>query len=357
MSPERAAFLDEACAGDPALRKRVDALLLAHDSANQLLDHPAREHLSADLPGDLHLAKDHSEKEELEFLLPSDYPGSLGRLAHYEILQVVGRGGMGLVLRAFDEKLHRIVAIKVLAAFLASNGSARQRFFREARAAAAVTHDHVIAIHAVENEPLSGAVHRRDHLWKVDRCDAETCGDPIGLQIAEGLARPRSYLIHRDIKPANILWKTARRVKITDFGSRGPAMTPASPRAAIRRYAHGVPEQCRAKWSTSAPTSSALAVSSMHCARAIRRFAPRLRWPCLRVCEDTPRPILKRSTQLASWLNRFSACQDPVTLRLRGRGRVLLKAHLARCKLASPKDASGLAGGSIAAKGQQSATQ
>jgi hypothetical protein len=84
------------------------------------------------------------------FLQPSDRPGSLGRLGHYEILEVVGRGGMGIVFRARDDRLHRVVAIKVLAPQLAASALARQRFTREAQAAAAVSHDHVVTIHAVE---------------------------------------------------------------------------------------------------------------------------------------------------------------------------------------------------------------
>src|SRR5437773_1011756 len=66
--------------------------------------------------------------------------------------EVVGRGGMGVVLKAFDEKLHRVVAIKVLAPQLAASATARKRFLREAHAAAAVAHEHVIAIHEVEDQ-------------------------------------------------------------------------------------------------------------------------------------------------------------------------------------------------------------
>src|SRR5262249_10288163 len=87
-----------------------------------------------------------------DFLTPSEKPGSLGRFDHYEILAIVGRGGAGIVLKGFDEKLHRVVAIKVLAHELAASGTARQRFIREARAAAAVCHDHVVTIHAVEED-------------------------------------------------------------------------------------------------------------------------------------------------------------------------------------------------------------
>src|SRR5438874_4215088 len=86
----------------------------------------------------------------LDFLAAPRKPGHLGQLDHYEIIEVVGHGGMGIVFRAFDDKLHRVVAIKALAPQLASSSTARQRFTREAQAAAAITHDNVIAIYAVE---------------------------------------------------------------------------------------------------------------------------------------------------------------------------------------------------------------
>src|SRR4029078_3138457 len=74
----------------------------------------------------------------------------LGRLGPYEILEVLGRGGMGLVLKARDPVLERAVAIKVLNPGLAHGATARRRFAREARAVAAVGHEHIVAIHAVD---------------------------------------------------------------------------------------------------------------------------------------------------------------------------------------------------------------
>src|SRR5262249_50753542 len=91
-----------------------------------------------------------SDDLSLDFLGPATQPGQLGRLGHYEVLEVIGRGGMGVVLKAFDPSLHRVVAIKALAPQLATNGTARKRFTREAQAAAAVSHEHVVTIHAVE---------------------------------------------------------------------------------------------------------------------------------------------------------------------------------------------------------------
>jgi serine/threonine-protein kinase len=91
----------------------------------------------------------------LDFLEPPSRPDQLGRLGLYEILDVIGQGGMGVVLRARDPGLNREVAIKVLAPQLATNGNARRRFAREAQAAAAVNHERIVRIHAVES---SGAI-------------------------------------------------------------------------------------------------------------------------------------------------------------------------------------------------------
>src|SRR6516162_2441028 len=145
---ERVAFLDRACGGNEPLRREVQSLLDAHRKVGRFLERPLVE---AEGVADLAAAEAAGPVDALPFLAPSPEPGSLGRLDHYEVLEVVGKGGMGVVLKAFDEKLHRVVALKVLAAPLAASGTARQRFAREARAAAAVRDEHVIAIHAVED--------------------------------------------------------------------------------------------------------------------------------------------------------------------------------------------------------------
>jgi serine/threonine protein kinase len=162
---------------------------------------------------------------KLSFIEPPVEPGTIGRLRHYDILRVAGRGGMGIVLKAFDRSLRRIVAIKLLAPHLAGNGQARQRFVREGRAAAAISHEHVVTIHAVEESPpflvmqyvhgetLEERIHRNGSL---DIREAVR----IALQIAQGLAAAHAQgVVHRDIKPANILLENGvARVRITDFG-------------------------------------------------------------------------------------------------------------------------------------------
>jgi tRNA A-37 threonylcarbamoyl transferase component Bud32 len=172
---------------------------------------------------------DASVLEELPpgFLQPSERPGGLGKLGHYEILEVIGRGAMGIVFRARDDRLHRVVAVKVMAPQLAAIALARQRFTREAQAVAAVSHDHVVTIHAVEEaqglpylvmQYISG-VSLQERLRRSGALAVKEVLR-IGMQTAAGLAAAHAQgLIHRDIKPANILLENGvERAKLADFG-------------------------------------------------------------------------------------------------------------------------------------------
>jgi serine/threonine protein kinase len=163
----------------------------------------------------------------LESLTPSEDPNRLGRLDGYEITGVVGAGSMGVVLKAIDPPLDRIVALKVMAPYLASHATARKRFEREAKAAAAVLHPNVIPIYAVSSGgPLPYLVMayiRGGSLQKrIDREGALNTGEilRIGSQIAAGLGAAHDQgLVHRDIKPENImLGEGVERVTLTDFG-------------------------------------------------------------------------------------------------------------------------------------------
>ena len=139
-SGESDAQINEA---DPRLhlpRAGLDELLrVPRQSARQddlFID--AIERMKANQPCDKTVAGSPTTDCSLDFLSPSDDPTSIGRVGTYEIKEIVGRGGMGIVFRGYDAKLNRVVAVKVLAPELALNTTARQRFQREGRAAAAV---------------------------------------------------------------------------------------------------------------------------------------------------------------------------------------------------------------------------
>jgi serine/threonine-protein kinase len=163
---------------------------------------------------------------ELPMLARSADPRAIGRIAAYEIYDVLGRGGMGIVLDAFDTALHRRVAIKVLSPQLTASQTAHRRFLREARAAAGINHANVVTIHAVDEragmpylvmEYVAGRTLReRIRLGPLDLATMLR----IGAQIAAGLAAAHQHgVIHRDIKPANVLLEDGvERVKISDFG-------------------------------------------------------------------------------------------------------------------------------------------
>ena len=176
------------------------------------------------LPESSHAA---TSRNQLGFLDATDDPHMLGRFAGYEICGLVGCGGMGIVLKGRDVSLDRIIAIKVLNPSYAGQSAARQRFAREAQAAAAVVHDNVISIYGVDewNELpyLAMPYIKGESLQqRIDRAAPLDWQEllQISIQIAHGLAAAHDQgLIHRDIKPANILLlESVSRVIITDFG-------------------------------------------------------------------------------------------------------------------------------------------
>ncbi len=235
---ERTAFLEERCTGHPELRRRIDQLLSEYQQADDFLELPPAElawgaesvdtaraeDTDAEVVGGL--LSELSEMPSLGFLKPSDHPESLGRLGQYEATSVIGVGGMGIVLRALDTRLHRIIALKVVSATHTAGEADRRRFIREARAAAAVSHPNVVTIHDVaEGEPsyLAMELVEGGSLQEIiHACGSLDFHDILSftMQIAEGLAAAHAQdLIHRDIKPANILIeRVTQRAKLSDFG-------------------------------------------------------------------------------------------------------------------------------------------
>ncbi len=164
---------------------------------------------------------------DLSFLQQPAHPEMLGRLGRYDVEALIGRGGMGVVLRAYDSDLHRSVAIKVLAPEWAASAQARRRFAREAQAAASVAHENVIPIYNVDAEAKQPFLVMQYVPGMTLQAWIEKHGPPpaekilrVASQLAEGLAAAHHRgLVHRDIKPGNVLvGENIDRVWITDFG-------------------------------------------------------------------------------------------------------------------------------------------
>ncbi|MDB5389937.1 MAG: prkC 20, partial [Planctomycetaceae bacterium] len=250
----------------------------------------------------------------LNFLSPTDDPRMIGRLGNYEIVGIVGQGGMGIVFKGLDPALNRYVAIKALAPHLAASGAARRRFAREAQAAAAVTHDNVVAIHGVaEWNGLPYLVMpyvRGESLQKrLDQQGPRGLNEilRVGLQIAAGLTAAHAQgLVHRDIKPANILLEDGiERLKITDFGLAravdDASLTRTGIIAGTPQYMS--PEQARGEAIDS--RSDLFSLGSVLYAMCTGRppFRAETSYGILRRITDTePRPIREINPDIPDWL-------------------------------------------------------
>jgi WD40 repeat protein len=255
-----------------------------------------------------------AEPVDLHFLRPADRPDILGTLGAYEVCEVIGQGGMGVVLKAFEPALHRLVAIKVLAPALGGSATARRRFTREAQAAAAVRHDNVVAVHGVSEagglpylvmqyvagESLQARLDRTGPLDIV-----ETVG--IGLQTASGLAAAHAQgLIHRDIKPANLLLENGlARVKITDFGLARTAddvgLTQAGVVAGTPEYM--APEQARGEQVDHRADLFSLGSVLYACCTGCPPFQGATTLAVIRQVNDqAPKPLRVVNPEVPAWL-------------------------------------------------------
>jgi len=205
--PDRKHALDLACAGDTELRQEVEALL---DGA----DAPAMTH---DLEGVV------SRMMRLRERAPAE-PGEL--VSSYEIEEKLGSGGMGVVYRAVDRQLNRQVALKFLPESVAADPLLRQRFLREAKAAASLDHTNICAIYGVEQAP-DGRLFMVMPYYDGETLQTRIRRGPLPVtdavdyarQIATGLSHAHAAgIVHRDVKPANVALTREGRVKILDFG-------------------------------------------------------------------------------------------------------------------------------------------
>jgi len=188
----------------------------------------AKDSLSESSPNESPNNVDNPHHTDWQQLLgPTDDPSKLGRIGNYEVIGLLGRGGMGVVFKAFDGALNRYVAIKMLAPHLATSGAARKRFAREAQAAAAVVDDNVLPIYGVDQwqgvpyfvMQYSRGMTLQKRIQDQGQLELKEILR-IGLQTAKGLTAAHAQgLVHRDVKPSNILLDgSVERVLLSDFG-------------------------------------------------------------------------------------------------------------------------------------------
>jgi eukaryotic-like serine/threonine-protein kinase len=207
-SNDRALFLEEACAGDVLLRREVESLIASHEQSGGFIDSPAYE-VGAEL----------LTEDQAETLVGQ-------RLAHYEILALLGSGGMGEVYLAQDGKLGRKVALKLLPTLFTTDEDRLRRLEQEACAASALDHPNVCVIHEV-GETADGqhfivmeyvdGLTLRQHMTEARLKLSEVLD--VAVQVVSGLAAAHAVgVVHRDIKPENIRVRSDAYVKVLDFG-------------------------------------------------------------------------------------------------------------------------------------------
>src|SRR6266571_4270190 len=204
---ERSAFLNQACADDPALRSEVESLIASHNQAGDSIEAMAAEAATE--------------------MLASDPAGPIvgKQIGHYQVLSCIGRGGMGEVFLAHDTSLGRKVALKLLRSDFTRIEERLRRFQQEARAASALNHPNILTIHEIGHD---GSLHfmateyvegetLRQHLSGARSTVGQTLD--VAVQVASALAAAhQAGIIHRDIKPENIMVRSDGNVKVLDFG-------------------------------------------------------------------------------------------------------------------------------------------
>lgn len=220
---ERATYVDQVCHGEPQLRAELCALLESAERASDYLSSLAHDVLAPVLDAAV------SSSESLPTpIVVNELPRHLNgtRVRHYEVLEPLGSGGMGIVYRGRDTRLGRDVALKFLSASTFADPNARQRLIREARAVSSLDNPYVCAMHAIEETDDDGIC------LVMNYCAGGTLRDllragPLSVtraveictQLAKGLASAHQrHIIHRDLKPANVGFSDNDTAKLLDFG-------------------------------------------------------------------------------------------------------------------------------------------
>jgi eukaryotic-like serine/threonine-protein kinase len=239
----RAAFFEREC--DAALRVELASLLASHDAAPDYLDRLGPDILQAALAA----------------FVADDTLTAGQTIGRYEVLGRIGGGGMGVVYRARDPALDRLVALKVLPRHLIADAEARARLVAEARAASALDHPNIAVVHEVgtaepaPNDPTSARLFIAMAYYDGETLAEKLTRGPLpvrealdyAIQLADGLSGAHeAAIVHRDIKPANLLITSRAQLKIVDFGiarGAGPALTREG--TMLGTVAYMSPEQTR----------------------------------------------------------------------------------------------------------------